>query len=127
MLAGAALFLPRTALGAATTIGVDDQADGATVTKQYAPGVTFGALPGIGQRGFYPLVIAAPGEAQSQPNIGSIANCTPPGVGCELYTPEVAGTFDTTRNFVSVRAGFHNGDPGDSAVLTLTGYDASGN
>jgi hypothetical protein len=39
----------------------------------------------------------------------------------------VAGTFDTTRNFVSVRAGFHGGDPGDSAVLTLTAYDSSGN
>jgi hypothetical protein len=121
MLAGAALFLPGTALGAATTIGFDDQAAGTEVTS--ASGVTFRTLPGIGQRGFYPLVIASPGEAQSPPNVASIANCP----GCETYTPEVSGTFDTTRNFVSARVGFPAGVTSDPAVLTLTAYDSSGN
>jgi hypothetical protein len=139
--AGAALFLPGTAL-AATTIDFDGFPPDTQISNQYAnfggpgEGVTFGTLPGGAAFGFNPVIKAPPaGQAHSGTQVGDISVCN--GPGCESYTPSTVGTFGALRSQVSARVGYGgtpdphvctDGDTDNScAVVTLLAYDTSGN
>src|SRR4051812_33313924 len=116
-------FLSLTAPAAAATqvVTFDDLPAGTLVADQYkaSKGVYFQANPG-----FLPHVDSAPAQAHSSPNVADISTCA----GCESFHPSTRGYLTATASTISVYVGYlpNAGNPGDTAQVQLTAYDAGG-
>ena len=103
-----------------TTINFDDLPAGTSVTNQYdAQGVDFSS-------GLHPLIAQVdPSLAASGDQVARIDQCP----GCEFYTPSAIGILSTSASSVQVDVGYfaNSAAPGNTATISIQGFDADGN
>lgn len=113
------------AQAATKTVSFDELSAGTKVGSQYrdSHGVFFRG-PDAGD-GWFPEIVAAPGQAHSGTQAADVSKCT--AVTCEGSGPGSVGRLTTLASAISVYVGFIGSDqPPPTTDVTLTAYNTSG-